>query len=429
MILEKQKNHPFLIMIFPLVFVLMPSPSNSTLQSLVFPAIAAILLFVGLKWYLNAKLTVSTLQVLIVLFLYAVAISLSITFSINKSLSDLFQIAKPFYFAVIFLFGIFAARLNDEKGIIKGLLTASYIILLVQLITGIAQLMDLSIFDIIYSGEKSRPFGRLMRLVGTTGNPNTFGWIVIQSAVIIALFEVKKFRKWLWLGIAIVLLVFSGSRSMLLMFPVILIGTVLLETRKNLKFYFMKFPVLIAILLFCFYVLVQFLEKYQDVFPYLGQLLSILNSGSLESVNSFSMRTTAWEGTMQDFTNQESLFTYLFGLGAGTYGDIDNAYLYALTNTGLFGLIITLGIFVYLLFIFKKVKNIKIKVLGYQYIIFSLILGLQADTISGWTYPTFALFYTGIAIVIIEKQRKQDDYVPFTIKKTKKRRKRYKIVW
>jgi|SRR5690625_1406446 len=429
----QEKNNPFLIMLFPLIFTLIPSPSSSGLQSLIFPAIGAILLFIGLKWYLNANLNQGILYVLAMLFIYALTIALSITFSSNIKAGDFFQIAKPFYFGIILLFGFFVARLNDEKSIIKGLLTVAYLMIFAQLVTGITQLLDIPLFDFIYSDEKSRPFGRMMRLVGTTGNPNTFGWLVIQSAVIITLFETRSLRKWLWIAIVTMLLVFSGSRSMLIMLPIIIIGASLIATRKNIKFYIFKVPIYICLLALSYFSLIWFLEKYQTSFPYLSQLLTVLNGEGIDSINSVELRTVAWDSALLNFSQNSGLSTWLFGLGAGTYPVMDNTYYYSIINTGYVGLATVLALFLMLIFIFKKVKNIKIKALGYQYIIFSLALGIQADTISGWTYPAFALFYAGIAIAIVEKQKNTsaqgEVYVPHVKEKVKRQRKRYRIVW
>lgn len=55
--------------------------------------------------------------------------------------------------------------------------------------------------------------------------------------------------------------------------------------------------------------------------------------------------------------------------------------------------------------IFSKTKDRKFAVLGIQYILFSFIVGIQADTLVGWTYPVLILFLAGIAIALIRQNK------------------------
>lgn len=413
-----------LIMLFPLLMVLMPRPNIPGIHLLTYPAMAAILILTIFA-FLKINIPKGLFTLIWLLFAYSIAISLSLLFnSGDVSTSDIVVIFKPIFFIIILLFGYLATKNAPYHQIKKALLRSAYIILFFQIIVGIPQVFEISIFSFIYNDVKSNGLGSILRIAGTLSNPNFFAWIVIQMAVVIYLFEEKAVKKTLWLVICGILVLLSGSRSSLLLLPIILFVLNLLKSKKNNKFYFIKLPIYFSLLALSFLAVYMFLIRYGMHFPYLNQILLIIEGGSLSSVNSFNMRTIMWADAFQLMEEQKGLITTLFGLGPGTVSALDNDYYYAFVNFGLIALCLNLVIYLIIVFIFLRVKSREFRALGLQYVAFSLIIGLQADTLSGWNYPLLILFFTGIAVTLLNRTPEE---LQQTIHRKKKRKRR--IVW
>ena len=200
----------------------------------------------------------------------------------------------------------------------------------------------------------------------------------------------------------------------------------LIYSRKNAVFYFVKMPIYGLLLGFGFYLLYMFILKFGHNFPYLYQLLNIIETRSLDSIGSFDARLRMWEGALIDFNNSTGLLTWMFGMGPGTDSVVDNDYFYSMINYGVLGLFLNLLIYTVIYFQFKKLKIKEFSVLGRQYIVFSLIVGFQAESLGGWNYPIFILFYAGLAFALFKNQ---DEIVENIQEVVKKKRKRVKIVW
>lgn len=268
------------------------------------------------------------------------------------------------------------------------------------MIVGATQLFGLGTFSFIYDDSKTRPLGGAVRIAGTMGNPNIFAWFVIQMSVIVLLFEKRKLPKLFAIIVAAALVLFSGSRTFLMLFPVILIFVQIISYKRGSVFYLFKLP-LFALLSYGIYLLFNwFVFQIRYSFPYLYQLSSFLETGDLTTVNSFHERTLMWDSGLEKLGD-----SWFFGLGPGTIHEMDNDFLYIIVNYGVIYLAIHLIMYLIIIVIFSKVGNRKFSTLGIQYVIFALIVGLQADTLVGWTYPIFILFLTGIAISMIKRRR------------------------
>ena len=84
---------------------------------------------------------------------------------------------------------------------------------------------------------------------------------------------------------------------------------------------------------------------------------------------------------------------------------LDNEYLYILINYGIIYLILHLLMYLAIMFLFLRTGDRKIAILGIQYIIFSFLVGFQADTLVGWNYPVFIIFLTGVAISLVRRNK------------------------
>ncbi|AJI08595.1 hypothetical protein [Bacillus cereus] len=402
---QQRKESVFLIMLFPLVLALIPRPEIEGAQFLTYPAIGAILFAISLFHLKNLQLNTRLTYFVTLIFCYTFSISLSVMFANEISSSSFFHIIKPLLFIIILVFGFIVGKRVSYENIVKGLLISVKLVLLAQIIVGVPQLLSITMFDVFYSSEMSRPLGQLTRMVGTLSNPNIFAWIVIQSSVIVFLFEKRKFRRLLWLSIGLGLILLSGSRTSFVLLPAIIFSCSLLLAKKNVKFFLVKVPFYIVLLVISFYAMIWFLEEYQYTFPYLHQLLQIMDTGQLTSVSSFNTRTYIWSSAWSEFLTHESLKTWLFGLGPGFITWVDSDYLYSLFTYGIIGFSLNIMIYLSMFIMFTKMKQREFKVLGQQYIIFSFAIGYQAETLVGWNYPLLIMFYTGLAIAILKNNK------------------------
>lgn len=144
------------------------------------------------------------------------------------------------------------------------------------------------------------------------------------------------------------------------------------------------------------------LLRYGEHLPYLNELTRIFrNEDSLLSINSFEYRVFMWENALQRLDG----LSWIFGFGAGSMTVLDNDYLYAVFNYGLFGTAINVLMYGFIYYCFSKLEDRRFSVLGRQYIIFSFIIGLQVETLNGWNYPILIMFLAGIAFALHKKNR------------------------
>ncbi|MBP1990289.1 O-antigen ligase family protein [Paenibacillus eucommiae] len=399
-----EKNPTLLIMLFPLLYILMPRPSIDGVQFLTYPFLGIVAFTVIALNIRIIKLSRNLLYLLSLTYLLIFSLLVSMIFSENPELILFFYVVKPFLFSIILIFGFVVGERCDYNSIRKGLLRCAYVILIVQIIVGIPQLFSLTLFNPIYSAEMARPIGEKIRIVGTMGNPNIFAWVVIQSSVIIFLMEESKVKQVFGLLLGFILVILSGSRTALILLPFVILACSFLMSKKDVKFYIFKIPMYTLTLIFSFYIIIKLIEKYGSYLPYLNQLLQIIDTGKLSSINSFEARTFMWDNAWNEFVASESLIKWLFGIGLGFFKFIDSDIIYSIVSYGIVGTALNLLIYFSLLLMFSKVKQRQFSVLGKQYILFSLIIGYQAETLSGWNYPLLIMFYAGVAISLIKNQ-------------------------
>ncbi|PAE25795.1 O-antigen ligase family protein [Bacillus sp. 7894-2] len=432
---HKSEKFSKLILMLPIVFFLFPRPGLPGGQFITYPMIGLLIVVTVLLSKRKESLFSFDKNFLFLnatLYLYTLSIAISMLYNSGEvSISGFTHVAKPIFFMLIFYFGYFVSRNKNIEVIKQSFLKMAYIILIFQLITGLAQLIDISAFSYVYSSDKTRPLGSMVRIAGTMGNPNIFAWLVIQMATIILMFEKRKFMKYIWIALSIILVFLSGSRSSLILMPIVLVFVSMISNRKTVVFYFIKIPMYLLILFLFAKLSYWFIYNYGDHFPYLYQLLSIFDSGSLTSVNSFYLRTLMWDNGLSQLGN--SPLSWLFGVGPGIITEMDNDYLYALTNYGLLFMFFHIVLYISIFIFFSRVKDSKLRTLGQQYIIFSMAVGIQADTLVGWTYPILILFYAGVVVSILRIQRyNKNTYEEVALDKSvakKKIKKRYRLTW
>lgn len=387
----------FSIMLFPFLLTFLPRPPIENAHFLTYPLIGGVIILYFLIHLRGLYISGKVSSLIILYSLLAVSMCISILISENIGWTLLAHVGKPVLFSLILVFGYMIGEKFSFQQIKKGLLNSAYIILIAQVIIGIPQLVGSPILSFLYDTEMTRPIGEKIRIVGTFGNPNFFAWFIIQMVVIIFLFEANIKKKLIGFVIGTLLILLSGSRTFLILFPIILFVSVFLKSRKTIAFYFTRLPFLLILLSFSFFVTYWFIFTYGKYFPYLSQLMLIFETGDLRSVESFELRTEIWGDAWNIFLIEGTFQNLLFGLGPGYFEFLDNDFLYSVISYGVVGLLLIIAINLYLYIAFSRIVNREFGALGKQYIIFSILVGLQADTLSGWNYPMLLMFYAGLA--------------------------------
>lgn len=392
-------NKYTVIYIIPLAYILMFRPNLLYIHYLTYLFIAIISGITILFYNNQYRLSKTTLLLVAILWFCSLLIAISISFNFNNAnFLSLIDVFKPIFFSLILLSSYFIGRHYQKKTIIKALLVMAYIVFLFQIATGLDQLFNLQALDTIYYSDKVKSLGSLVRITGTMSNPNTFAWIITQMSIIIFLFEPKKKVRFVFVILGLILVAISGSRSAFILFPFIIFVSKALSERHNLTFYLIRLPIYLLILLGILSSSYWLLLKFGSDLKYLYQIVSILETGSLASVNSFDARLIMWNDAWNLFNRDSNLSTWLFGLGPGTISSLDNDYLYSLYNFGTIFFVLNLFFYILVFYIFSKNISLKSKAFGQQYIIYSLIVGFQAETLSGWNYPILLLFFLGITL-------------------------------
>ncbi|NKC59754.1 hypothetical protein HED34_07210 [Vagococcus fluvialis] len=392
-----------------ILFFLMPRIPIEGAATIIYPVIGAILFFLILISMKNNKSNSLSSPFIATFFSFIILlILLSLSILVNNSgISGLSSLARIIFIVIVFLYGYFEVQNKDMSLFKEDVLKTINFILVIELIVVITQLFDIRLLHPIYSMNKTLPLGTLVRVAGTFGNPNLFGWMILQIGIIILLLEKSGLKKIANLLICLILVLLSGSRVTFMVFPIGIFLTLLLMQKRNLKFYFKKVPVLIIMGIGLILILFKFLYKFQEYFPYMSQIFLVFDSRSLSSVNSFSLREMMWESARFTFSETNNSFKYLLGIGPGSFSVLDNDYLFAFINFGSIFLIIQVYPYVYAIVngLRKNTQN-WIQIYLIQYAILALVIGYQSETISGWDYPV--LFYYFFGILLFQKNSYQN---------------------
>lgn len=390
------------ISLFMMLFFLLPSPNVKIGSILKIFSLSSLSLSLLLKNYKasNFKLTEIynkliglplEFKLLFIYIVYEVILFLFQPFS----MSNLLYTYRSVYLFLISLFSIKIFTKYEEQEKIQLVLRTIYFILFVQYFISVLQLFDVNIFSPIYIDNKSFPLGRLVRLTGTMNNPNTLAWYICQLTLFIILFEEKKIKVLVTILFGLGFTLLTGSRTMLVISPLIWLIALSLKNifvYKNIKraiFYLLIIPVL---LILTFY----FLNVFKSVFPYASQLLKVLNGG-LKSVNSFNQRAIKWSEQINII--RSSWINILFGIRTSNYISMDNDIIYGISRSGIFGLL--LQYMFYFIIFCKSIRNlfqrkglIKYSLFIMLSISFSVLIGLQSDTLTGYQYPVLIIMFT-----------------------------------
>lgn len=380
-----------------LLYTYIPRPPIAGSHFLVYPVMGGVLLL-GLTALLRERPLVSSQIVGWVLLLVLYGVVTGASFLLNSAElrgSAPAELFKPLVYAIFLIYSYSVARTVSRQAVVRGLLWAALIILAGQAFLGLTQAMGASVFHPVYDSSKSHPFGRLMRVTGSLANPNSFAWMVAHAAVIISLVHPRRTRM-LWLALATLLVLLSGSRTLLLLFPFMIVTAQILRNPTNLRVYARYLTFVVVVLAF-FAGVIFYLRTY---FPYLAQLASIASSGSLTSVNSFALRLDIWARAYEEFSDG-GIMALVFGLGARqSMAIMDNDFLYVLFRLGIVGAVVHFAMILTVLGAFLRERSEPVGVLGAVYVLFALAFGMLVETTASWHVPLimFALLGTLIGM-------------------------------
>lgn len=334
-----------------------------------------------------------TLYFLIAIIILSVTITLTLnaSFFTTIGLSDL---AKPLVAMTFFVFGVISNQKYSMPEIKKTLVLVAKIIIIGQLIVIIDQVYDINAFSVLYDYEKTSSTGDIYsfkRSTGTLGNPNYLAWIILQCGATIYIFSRKKSRH-LWIILVMLMILLSGSKSMIASFPLSILLVVWLKGDRRiitLKNTYMLFFIIILIL-----VAYNLLLKYPEIFPRLMVLLDLLSGEDTSGGGRFAI----WDDAYTYFLSKESFMSWAFGMGPiQEFKTLDNGYLYTLFRNGFIGLLLHLALHLYFIVKFYKFYDRELGGLGVQYVLLGSLSELQSEGLATWSALPQLFLYAGLA--------------------------------
>lgn len=377
----------------PLLYVYMPRPPVPGAHLLVYPALAGSLFVLGALLAVRRP-TADHRLLVVTAFCLLLSVVAGLSGLVNAThirTTAPLDLVRPAVLLIFFAFGYYVVCYRGEGEARSGLLIAAFLIFAGQAAIGSLQLLGVS-FDFIYTEEKFRPIGSLLRITGSLGNPNWFAWIVSQASIMILMLTSRPIR-YLVVALGALLILLSGSRTLLILFPAMVAVGLVLSTPRRLK---ISHPALVYGLVIgvTFFLAIFW---FGDHFPYLSQLARVVRSGSLASVSSVAGRLGTWQQTYAVF-EAEGASAWLVGLGSRESTRVlDNDFLYVLFRFGALGFAIHIILILYLFWLFWRTRTSVISRVGLQYLCFALLQGTVRETLGGWMHPLLLLYFAGMA--------------------------------
>lgn len=225
------------------------------------------------------------------------------------------------------------------------------LLLLVQLVISLLQVFEPHLFSFLWPSTENRGLDSHLRVSGTISNPIVFSFFVCYLVMLVISEKgpVKEF-KWVFLGCLLILL--SGSRSLILSYPILIGAWFYLEGDKKFIHRLVN-AIVFSVLTFLITFTVLFLVR--DVLVYSAELLTasdslISNSGaeSTPALRTFSYRAQYWNMAFIEFFSR-NLQTTLLGYPGPYTASAHQDYLFMLTRYGFIGALLYISLFMVLL--------------------------------------------------------------------------------
>lgn len=332
----------------------------------------------------------------IIMLAFFISVIFIHTFFCGLNFSTLIFFGKFIFFSLIFLYSYRINSFFREETKLEILARFSYLFLIIQTAIALVQLVNPDFFHMLYNSHKTYGLGGLVRITGTLVNPNVFAWAISINATIIIVMKGQLQEKIVAILLSFALVFFSGSRTHLFMFIGEITLVLLLYLVSKSKH---KLVTVISVLVFSVLSLVIILvalNQMRDKFPYITQILKVFETGDLSSVNSMKLRFAIWDNYMSEMSTRRK---WIFGLPPFNTEFADNDYLYTILRSGILGFVsIVIFYCSKLIIVFRKPKN-NMFFVSIVYLVFSLIVGLVSETLSGWVYPIILMVLLPYSIV------------------------------
>lgn len=282
----------------------------------------------------------------------------------------------------------------------KGLELLAKLVLLIQLCISIIQLFKPDFFSLFWSSVNTMGLDRDVRVSGSLGNPILFSYIVTYL-VLIVIARTGPVKNIFWVIFGCLLILMSGSRSLILTYPIIIGAWFYLSDKSLLKRLFFSFICASVLFLFSYYVLLSL----KEIFVYSAELFAVFEFESGDE-NSKELRTLGyrvdyWNAALGEFFSRNFL-SIIFGKSGPYLSSPHHDLIYMLSRYGAIGLISYLALNFWLLEIALKNKCIVEGRLLYLTILMSLIVGM-ANTVG--VEMRLGIFSALVAGLLLSRER------------------------
>ncbi|MCF8095789.1 MAG: hypothetical protein K9J79_10575 [Desulfobacteraceae bacterium] len=290
----------------------------------------------------------------------------------------------------IFIYIISSKTANLESRLVK----FAKLVTLIQLVIIIIQLFAPSAFDLLWPSIKTRGIEGILRVTGSMYNPNRFAFFMTFLSVLIFA-RTGPIANWFWVLLIYTMLILSGSRTIMLGFPLLLSVWFLFYSSghylRKMVFWGISLLMLLPAMLFIIYL-------FKDNLRYAAHLFNIIESGSLLSVNSLAKRIEIWDAALHLWT-PGSILNFLFGAGArGELGTVDNDFLFVLTRNGLAGFFLHIMMYLSLLWIGLQKRNTYEGRVLFLIVLATMGWGITSETLATMTIGIYVAITVGLAL-------------------------------
>lgn len=392
-VLRLSKSYlPAFVMGFCLLF-LFPRPGISGFQFVTFFSIifyfAMVIILLATR---RGKIEIKHSAVLYLPLLYMVSASISLGMNHESIRSGGFvELGRPIFLLVAYVFAYSCVSRTTPDRTVRNVANICKFLLVMQLFVAAVQLFYPTFFDLVWSADKTTGLGQILRLTGTMYNPNLFAFAIGVFSTFIVVAD-STYKSLVWLTIAGFLVLLSGSRTNMIIWPAVMTIGYGLTKKLTVRTLLQQ----IALLFFLVTVVIVLLTNFSDTFRYAAQLLDVLTSGNLSSVNAYAARQVMWD---RAFKYVDSLGWHACPFGAGAsekLRTVDNDYIYIYVKFGVLGFLVHINAIWHLLKIGWLNRS---NVIGRWFIcvmMIACIQGLTTESLSGWFIGLVVFLMAGV---------------------------------
>lgn len=372
-------NIGFFLIIFIHLYVIF-RPSEFFFLNTYYPIyIAAIYAFIyKYKYVLGVFLRK---EIIILFFLAASFFLISITNSNHAGFYDKRLLLT--WAAWLLIVMSIMASIRKPNNVLSLLENIAKLILIVQLLISSVQLFYPDFFSQIWTSVETRGLDSYVRITGSMVNPIAFSFFI--SYLVLVIIAIKgPLRNLVWVLMGLLLVVLSGTRSLMLVYPFLIAGWFYLESDCLLL---KRLCNAVIFALFLFFLMFVFIYLFRDVLKYSAELLSLIGVNSYsdndlykhEELRTFGYRVVSWNAALIDFFSRD-LFSMVFGHSGPYLSPAHHDLLYMLTRYGILGLMLYLFLNLYLLALAYKNRDKAEGRLMYLSVLLIFVVGM-ANTV------------------------------------------------